>query len=213
MLAVCARHSQNEGIVAKVIVLCAPCRHVGAGVGPADADAAGVCCLPAIGAAAHPVVVVAQRHQTDAILMGQLHSTPHGVPGVQRAKATLAVPAFHRTKAGDALGRGGRVDAALFQVIHHHRKAVQAVAEYACQTVLCKDLGSLVGTLRAEAVFVQHTLKLGQHGFISNSHGGYLLCIKRMNFVFGCLQTITDFAIDCKTSIQDFQLFFNVQNI
>ena len=88
-----------------------------------------------------------------------------------------------------------------------------AVAEYACQTVLCKDLGSLVGTLRAEAVFVQHTLKLGQHGFISNSHGGYLLCIKRMNFVFGCLQTISDFAIDCKTSIHDFQLFFNVQNI
>ena len=30
-----------------------------------------------------------------------------------------------------------------------------------------------------------------------------------MNFVFGCLQTISDFAIDCKTSIHDFQLFFN----
>ena len=159
------------------------------------------------------MVVVAQRHQTDAILMGQLHSTPHGMPGVQRAKAALAVPAFHRAKAGDALSRGGRVDAAFFQVIHYHRKAVQAVAEYACQTVLCKDLGSLVGTLRAEAVFVQHTLKLGQHGFISNSHGGYLLCIKRMNFVLAVCRRSHVFAIDCKTSIHDFQLFFNVQNI
>ncbi len=85
----------------------APCGHVGAGVGPADADAARVRRLPAVGAAAHPVVVVAQRHHADAELVGQLHGAGHGVAGVQRAEAALAVPALHGTEAGGAHGTAG----------------------------------------------------------------------------------------------------------
>ena len=178
VLPVRARHGQNERVVADVVVLCAPCRHVGAGVGPADADAARVCGLPAVGAAAHPVVVVAQRHHANTELMCQLYGTVHGVLGVQRAKAALAIPALHGTKAGNALGLSGGINLALAQVFHHAGEAVQPVAEHAGQTVLGKDLGCFVGTLWTETVFGQDPLKFGQHRLVSNAHGLYLLYVK-----------------------------------
>ena len=103
--------------------------------------------------------------------MCQLYGTVHGVLGVQRAKAALAVPALHGTKAGNALGLSGGINLALAQVFHHPGEAVQPVAEHARQAVLGKNFGGFVGTLRAEAVFLQHALKLGQHGFIRYSHG------------------------------------------
>ena len=175
MLAVGAGHGQDQRVIADVVVLGTPCGHIRAGIGPADADAALICRLPAVGAAPHPVVVVAQRHQPNTVLLGQLHGTVHGPLCVQGAKAAVAIPALHRTKTGHALCLGGRVDAALFQVIHHHREAIQAVAEHTGQTILGENFGGIVGTVGGEAVFFQYTLKLGQHRFISNSHGYILL--------------------------------------
>ena len=99
------------------------------------------------------------------------HVGGHGVAGIQRAEAALAVPALHGTEAGSTHGLGGGVDLALAQVFHHPGEAVQPVAEHARQAVLGKNFGGFVGTLRAEAVFLQHALKLGQHGFIRYSHG------------------------------------------
>ena len=61
--------------------------------------------------------------------MCQLYGTVHGVLGVQRAKAALAVPALHGTKAGNALGLSGGINLALAQVFHHAGEAVQPVAD------------------------------------------------------------------------------------
>ena len=94
MLAVGARHRQNERVVSNPAVFPSPCGHIGHCVGPADADEASVCCQPAISTAAQPVVVVSQRHQTDAVLFCQHTGAFHRTPGVQRAKASMAVPAF-----------------------------------------------------------------------------------------------------------------------
>ena len=124
------------------------------------------------------MVVVAQRHHANTELMCQLYGTVHGVLGVQRAKAALAVPALHGTKAGNALGRSGGIDLALAQVFNHAGEAVQPVAEHAGQTVLGKDLGCFVGTLWTETVFGQDPLKFGQHRLVSNAHGLYLLYVK-----------------------------------
>ena len=145
---------------------------------PMQPASARVCGLPAVGAAAHPVVVVAQRHHANTELMCQLYGTVHGVLGVQRAKAALAVPALHGTKAGNALGLSGGINLALAQVFHHAGEAVQPVAEHASQTVLGKDLGRFMGTLWAETVFGQDPLKFGQHRLVSNAHGLYLLYVK-----------------------------------
>ena len=124
------------------------------------------------------MVVVAQRHHANTELMCQLYGTVHGVLGVQRAKAALAIPALHGTKAGNALGLSGGINLALAQVFHHAGEAVQPVAEHAGQTVLGKDLGCFVGTLWAETVFGQDPLKFGQHRLVSNAHGLYLLYVK-----------------------------------
>ena len=110
--------------------------------------------------------------------MGQLHGAGHGVAGIQRAEAALAVPALHGTEAGSTHGLGGGVNLALAQVFHHPGEAVQPVAEHASQTVLGKDLGRFMGTLWAETVFGQDPLKFGQHRLVSNAHGLYLLYVK-----------------------------------
>ena len=175
MLAVGAGNRKDQRIVADAVIQSAPRRHIRAGVGPADANAALVRSLPAIGAAPHPVVVVAQSHQADAVLPGQLDGAVHGAFRIQRAKAAVPIPALHRAKTRHTLGLGGGIDLALFQVIDHHREAVQAMAEHPRQAVLRKDLGGIVGTAGGKAVLTQHTLKFSQHCLIGNAHRFVLL--------------------------------------
>ena len=59
--------SLAEGIVADLSVFTAPGRHIRHGIGPADSDAALVSSLPSVAAAAHPVVVIAQRHNAHTV--------------------------------------------------------------------------------------------------------------------------------------------------
>ena len=169
MLAVGTGHRHDQGVVADLAVLAAPGRHVGHGVGPADAHAAVVGGQPAVGAAAHPVVVVAQGHHAHAVLLGQLTGTVHGALGVQRAETAMAVPPLQRAEGGHAGGAGRGVDLALFQVADHPGEAVQAVAEDAGQAVLGEDDGGILGVLVGKAFLFQHAGKLGYHGFIGNT--------------------------------------------
>ena len=81
MLPVTSRDGHDKRVISNLLVNAAPCRHVGLCVGPADSDAALVGCLPSITSAAHPVVV-AQRHNADAILLCQLHGAVHGFFGI-----------------------------------------------------------------------------------------------------------------------------------
>ena len=115
VLTVGAGDSEDDGVIADAAVFGAPSRHIGGGVRPADADAAVFGGQPAVGAAAHPVVVVAQCHDADAVLFGEGAGTLHCALCVQRAEAAVAVPALHTAHAGDALGAGKRVDLALFR--------------------------------------------------------------------------------------------------
>ena len=50
--------------------------------------------LPAVAAAAHPVVVVAQGHHAYTVLFGQFTGAVHGALCVQRTKTTMTVPAL-----------------------------------------------------------------------------------------------------------------------
>jgi len=77
MLAVASWYCKDQWVVTDLTVHTAPCRHIRAGVGPADTDAALVCCLPAVAAAAHPVVVISQCNNTHAKFLCQLYCTVH----------------------------------------------------------------------------------------------------------------------------------------
>ena len=169
MLAVGAGDSEDERVIADAAVFGAPGRHIGGGVRPADADAARVCGLPAVGAAAHPVVVVAQCHDADAVLFGEGAGTLHCALCVQRAEAAVAVPALHTAHAGDALGAGKRVDLALFEVAHHPRKAIQTVAVHAGKAVLGENHSGVFGVCRGEAVLFQHAGELSDHFFVGDT--------------------------------------------
>ena len=169
MLAVGAGDSEDERVIADAAVFGAPGRHIGGGVRPADADAAFFGGQPAVGAAAHPVVVVAQCHDADAVLLGEGAGTLHCALCVQRAEAAVAVPALHTAHAGDALGAGKRVDLALFEVAHHPRKAIQTVAVHAGKAVLGENHSGVFGVRRGEAVLFQHAGELSDHFFVGDT--------------------------------------------
>ena len=99
-----ARHGDDQRIVADGALGAAPGRQVGHGVGPADADEAGLGGLPAVGAAAHPVVGVAQRDAADAVLAAERDGAVHRGQRVEIAGAALAVPALQRAKGSEAPG-------------------------------------------------------------------------------------------------------------
>ena len=82
MVAVASGNRHNQRVIADLAVCAAPGRHIRTGIGPADSDTALVCSLPAIGAAAHPMVVVAQGYHTDAKLLSKLYSPSHGLTGI-----------------------------------------------------------------------------------------------------------------------------------
>lgn len=173
MLPVGAGNGHDQGIVADLPVLAAPGGHVGHGVGPADAHTALVRRQPAVGAAPHPVVVVAQGHHPHAVGLGQGTGAVHGTFGVQRPEAPVPVPALHGTERGHTGGPGGGVDLALVQVAHHPGKPVQAMAVHPGQTVLGKDDSGIPGVIGGESFLFQHAGKLGHHGFIGHTfHGG-----------------------------------------
>ena len=100
-----ARHGDDERVVADERDRRAPRRDVGERVRPADADHAGVGGLPAVVAAAHPVVGVAEPHRADAVLARELDRARHAGPRVEVAGPAASVPSLHAAARRDAHGR------------------------------------------------------------------------------------------------------------
>jgi len=192
VLTVGARHCHDKRVVADFAVLAAPCGHVGHRVRPADTDAAVVGCQPAVGTAAHPVVVVAQRHNADAVLLGKLAGTVHSTLGVQRTEATVAVPALNAAHARHAGGAGGGVDFAFFQIADDAGEAVQTVAEHTRQAVLRKDDGGILRVRGGKAFLFQHAGKLGDHFFIRYTfHFTFSFVFVRLSNLCACIGCVS----------------------
>ena len=106
----------HKGIVSNLFVLSAPGRHIGTGVGPADADKPPVRGLPAVAAASHPVVIVAQGHHAHAVFLCQITGPVHGPPRVQRAESPVPVPSLDCPHAHLTGRRGIWGDLSFFKV-------------------------------------------------------------------------------------------------
>ena len=115
------------------------------------------------------MVVVAQCHDADAVLLGEGAGTFHCALCIQRAKAAVAVPALHTAHAGEALSAGKRVDLARFEVAHHARKAIQTVAVHAGKAVLGENHSGIFCIRRGETVLFQHAGKLSDHFFVGDT--------------------------------------------
>ena len=148
-----------------------------------------------------PVVVVAQRHNADAVLLGKLAGTIHRTLGVQRAEAAVAVPALDAAHTGHAGGASGGVDLALFQIADHAGEAVQTVAEHTRQAVLRKDDGSILRVRGGKALLFQHAGKLGDHFFIRYTfHFTFSFVFVRLSNLCAC--------IGCVSAYSDWIIFF-----
>ena len=93
------RDGEDDGVVADGWFGGAPGGGVGEGVGPADGEEAFGGGLPAVGAAAHPMVGVGEGHGPDAVPAGEGDGLGHGGVSVEVAGAEVAVPALDGSEA------------------------------------------------------------------------------------------------------------------
>ena len=170
MLAVRARDCNDERVIADAAVFAAPGGHIGHRVGPADADAACVRRLPAEISAAHPVVVVAERHDTHAIFARKLHCTVHAALRIEVSHAKLAVPAFKPSASANPDRFLVRLDVAFFDVGNDAWEAVDAVGIDAVHTVVGKNFRRFERIRFVKAFFDQDAVKFCHQFVIRDSH-------------------------------------------
>ena len=129
----------------------APWRQVGHGVGPADADQPRLCGLPAVSSPAHPVVGIAQRHASHAVLASESDGTLHRGQRSQIARAAVAIPTLQRAKSSHYLRLGGRIHRSVTNRDHEARKAVDAVRVHSVARGFGKQPCASVGAIGANA--------------------------------------------------------------
>ena len=147
-----AGHGEDERVVADGGFGRAPCGEIGHGVGEAEADHAGFRGLPAVGAAAHPVVGVAEGDAADAVGAGEGDGAFHGGVGVEVAGALAAVPTLECAEGGDADGCGMDVYGPILDGGEEAREAEDAVGVDAVKSGLCEETGAELGAFGGEAV-------------------------------------------------------------
>src|SRR5699024_786282 len=167
--AVLAGDGDAEGVVAHARFLGTPHGHAALGVGPADADKACLGGLPGVGAAAHPVGGVLQRHAADAVLFGQGDGAVHAEGGVQHADAQVAVIVFHSALGAHQFRPGVQIDPAFLHILRKAGYAVQAVALDAFQDALGVDLGALLGLFLAQTHLQERLFDSGENGVVRNA--------------------------------------------
>src|SRR5690348_12245467 len=115
-----ARDRNDERVVPDTRIRRAPRRQIWTRIRPADPDHAGFGSLPAICAAARPVVCVSQRNTTDAILACDINRTFHTEVGIQVSRSGFAIPTFHRSGLAHELGGCVHVNHACLD--HRHKE-------------------------------------------------------------------------------------------
>ncbi len=141
-MALRAGHGNDQRIIADAWLGSAPRGQIGQGVGPANADKPCLGSLPAVSAAAHPVIGVAETHACHAVLPAQGHGAVHAGLRIQIAGAFAPIPALQSGETAELFGLSLDIDAA----IAHHRdeagKAVDAVRIDAVASGLGEEPGT-----------------------------------------------------------------------
>src|ERR1700712_1797782 len=93
-----ARNSNDNRVITQPRIDTAPGWYVSYGIGKANAYAICFGGLPAVSAATHPMVGIANSHTAYAVLFGQCNSPFHAVFGVEHPGCHITVPLFYQTK-------------------------------------------------------------------------------------------------------------------
>ena len=107
------RHRDHKRVISNSCIDSAPRRHIGHGVGPTHAYHSRISRLPSVGAAAHPVICIAQRDAANAMLARQRECAPHCRMRVQVPRTAPPIPSFHRAEAHLAFAPLASLDAAI----------------------------------------------------------------------------------------------------
>ena len=138
------RNRDTERVVTYARLLRAPHRHTALGIGPADTDEAGLCCLPCIGAATHPVGRVLQCDAADTMYLCELDRTIHAEGGIQCTDAEVTIVVLDGTLRTNQLRLRLDIDPALLYILCKTRYTVEAVALDALEAALGVDLCTLL---------------------------------------------------------------------
>ena len=106
-------YGHNQRVVAELSLFCTPGRQVRYCIRPTDADAARLSRLPAVAAAAHPMVRVVQGHAADTPLLGYVDGPVHAAQCVEIAGTKVSVPALQYFGAQFSTGFGIHFDKSL----------------------------------------------------------------------------------------------------
>src|SRR5881398_1947942 len=116
--------SNDERIIAETRIARAPGWEIRHGIRPTNADHAGIGGLPAVVAAAHPVIRIGKRNTRDAMLAAQFDGALHALMRVKIAGTEIPIPPLQGTKVGNKFRRSLRIyDAAP----HRSQKAREAI--------------------------------------------------------------------------------------
>ena len=175
-----AWESEHQRIVADTRIGCAPCRHIGYGVGETHGCHTTVTGLVAIGRRTQPVVGIAQRHKANTMCTRQLHCASHADTRVGDAQAQTPVVILDRAEAADAHRRHARLDNALVDVAHQTRKAIDAMGVNALQRIAGHFISHLIRLFLRAAVSLEH---LREGGFYLVKMQSHRLSSRRINVI------------------------------
>ena len=159
-----ARHGDDERVVADERNGGAPRGNVGQRVRPADADHSGLCRLPPVVAAAHPVVRVGQPDRAEPVLARDLDRAVHTGVRVEVSRTAVPVPPLEGTARTDTLGARVHVHHAIPDHGDEAREAIRAVRRESIATRVGEQASAVIGASGFHLVSKQdvahHAVKL-----------------------------------------------------
>ena len=159
----------RDRIVAELALRRSPRRHHRVRVGPADADAAGVCCLQRIRAGAHPVIGMSQRYAPQRVFARQLDRARHARPRIDQPDPAMAFPLLDQAVRRHAFGRRVFVEASLLNMPDKPGEPMQAVRVDTIARVVGEDLGTKRRAIRCYPRVQQHAMKLAQQWVVRHT--------------------------------------------
>src|SRR5262249_53766006 len=149
---------------------CSPRRKIGQRVCPADSDDAGFGCLPAVSAAAHPVIRVGERDAGDGVLTRKRDGVFHTVPSVQISRPAVSIPSFQSARSSDYVWFSVRNNDTALDHAYKLRKAVQSVGIDAVARCFGEESCAKFRALRSKTQSKQDFAERGEEFVEGNAH-------------------------------------------
>src|SRR3569833_2353354 len=140
----------DQRVIPKPGIDTTPRWHISDSIRKAKADHVRFCRLPAVSAAAHPVVGVFNSNASDTIILCEFNGPVHAQPRIQHSRPEIAVPLFQAAKTAFLDWFSIRNYMTIFYILNESREAVEPMCMHAVAAVPSKYFCTFVGFALAE---------------------------------------------------------------